>query len=275
MLSIITAVHNQLAMNRLFLENLKRYSSLQHQLVVIDNCSTDGSAEFFEQQGATVIRNERNYSYPHSQNQGIRASQYEYLAFLNNDLIVSKEWDRRAIQIFESNKLDIASWCSTDRCESQEATVAASRKWKRIRNPLLFLFGPRYLNLKIMHRWMYGDWDQWIDDRYAKFGSTTKEGFTGCALLTTKKVLDKLGWWDETIQAADFDLFLRTKERSLIRGDVKPIQLMLGVYLHHFVRLTYKSRVPAFADSAQLSDVETKWGKENVNRLLVDTDVRI
>src|SRR5947208_13580 len=72
MISIITAVYNQLAVNRLFVENLRRYTHHPYELIIIDNGSTDGSAEFFEQQGATVIRNGANYSYPHCQNQGIK-----------------------------------------------------------------------------------------------------------------------------------------------------------------------------------------------------------
>ncbi|MEK6763014.1 MAG: hypothetical protein AABY96_09885 [Nitrospirota bacterium] len=42
MLSIIVAGHNQL-----FLEGIQRYTTGPHKVIVIDNYSTDGSAEFF------------------------------------------------------------------------------------------------------------------------------------------------------------------------------------------------------------------------------------
>jgi GT2 family glycosyltransferase len=51
MLSIITAVHNLLPMNRLFWEYLQRYTALPFELIIIDNDSTDGSDRFFEAQG--------------------------------------------------------------------------------------------------------------------------------------------------------------------------------------------------------------------------------
>ena len=70
-LSIITAVHNQLPMNRIYVEELRRRTDLPYELIVVDNASTDGSREFFESQGATVIANPANYSYPRCQNQGL------------------------------------------------------------------------------------------------------------------------------------------------------------------------------------------------------------
>ena len=92
-ISIITAVYNQLAMNQIYWENLKKNTQHPFELIVIDNASTDASADFFESVGARVIRNPGNYSYPVSQNQGIPVAQGEWLAFLNNDIIVSEGWD--------------------------------------------------------------------------------------------------------------------------------------------------------------------------------------
>ena len=48
MISIVTSVHNQLHMNKLFFETLQKNSALPFQLIVIDNNSTDGSKEFFK-----------------------------------------------------------------------------------------------------------------------------------------------------------------------------------------------------------------------------------
>jgi glycosyltransferase involved in cell wall biosynthesis len=48
MLSVIVVVHNQLGHNQLFLEGIRRYTTGPYEVIVIDNHSTDGSAEFFE-----------------------------------------------------------------------------------------------------------------------------------------------------------------------------------------------------------------------------------
>jgi len=55
MLSIIVAVHNQLGHSQLFLERIQRYMTGPCEVIVIDNHSTDGSAEFFEANGCQVI----------------------------------------------------------------------------------------------------------------------------------------------------------------------------------------------------------------------------
>ena len=83
MISIVTAVHNQIGMNRLFYETLKRNTRNVYELIIIDNNSTDGSREFFREHADTVIENPGNYSYPYCQNQGIAAARYDYLVFLN------------------------------------------------------------------------------------------------------------------------------------------------------------------------------------------------
>jgi glycosyltransferase involved in cell wall biosynthesis len=56
-LSIITAVHNQLPMNQIYWENLRKNTKNSFELIVIDNASTDASADFFESVGVRVIRN--------------------------------------------------------------------------------------------------------------------------------------------------------------------------------------------------------------------------
>lgn len=81
MISIITAVHNQLSMNQFFVKHLQKATRNRYELIVIDNASTDGSADFFESVGATVIRNAVNYSYPYCQNQGIAKARHDWLAF--------------------------------------------------------------------------------------------------------------------------------------------------------------------------------------------------
>ena len=56
MLSVIVAVHNQIGCSMLFLEGIRQYTTGPYEVIVIDNHSTDGSAEFFEANGCLVIR---------------------------------------------------------------------------------------------------------------------------------------------------------------------------------------------------------------------------
>jgi GT2 family glycosyltransferase len=203
---------------------------------VIDNGSTDGSIEFFESVNAKVIRNDRNYSYPYTQNQGIVAAQYEWLAFLNNDIIVCPSWDKLLIDSMKKNGLDVATSCGIEQVETRFETKKLKRKWKKIKN-ILGLFGFNRTTLSLMHRLMYGNWEAFCAKRQADFKGKIKEGFVGNSVMLHKSALDKVGLWDERVQAGDFDLYLRTKKRHDEVGDIKPMSICLDTFNHHYIRL--------------------------------------
>jgi GT2 family glycosyltransferase len=259
MLSIVTAVFNQLEMNKLFLERLQRFTALPHEVIIIDNNSTDGSGDYFRTKGATVIANDGNYSYPHCQNQGIAAARGDILAFLNNDIIVSPSWDLRLLKVMEWNQLDVATPCGVERLEANTATRYYRKKWSLVRRVARW-FRPESRRLRLMHRWMYGDWEGFADRRWRSFEYCVREGFVGSSVMMTRRALDKVGLWDERIQAGDFDLYLRTKIRSLRKGDIRPVHVSLGVFNHHYIRQTAKAPRPAFKDQSNLLPLQQKWG---------------
>jgi glycosyltransferase involved in cell wall biosynthesis len=265
-LSIITAVYNQLPMNQIYWENLVKHTQHSFELIVIDNASTDASADFFELVGARVIRNAGNYSYPVSQNQGIAIAKGEWLAFLNNDIIVSPGWDDTLIANAEHNQLDVITSCGIERIESKAATKKLRRRWNRIRG-LVGLFGTGRNSLLLMHKWMYGHWAAFCENRRDNFRHQAVEGFVGNTVMFSRRALDILGPWDETQQAADFDLFLRTALRAREVGDIRPMHIALDCFNHHYIRLTMKGGYPPFVDKEKLIPLEQKWSAEQ--RLLL------
>jgi len=261
MISIITAIFNQLNINKLFWESIKKYTHHPFELLIIDNGSTDGSVDFFKSIGAKVVLNGANYSYPYCQNKGIELAQYDYLAFLNNDIIVSPKWDLRLIENMKVNNLQIATVCGIENIENKNATRRLKNRWKLYRN-LLKVFGHSQLNLRLSHKLMYGDWEGFCNNRYRRFKGQIKEGFVGSAILMKKDALDKIGLWDERIQAADYDLYLRSKKRSIEYKDIKPTNICLDVYVHHFIRITLSANPPEFKDKERLISLEEKWDKD-------------
>jgi GT2 family glycosyltransferase len=263
MISIITAVHNGLPMNRLFWHYLSKYTFYPFELIIIDNNSTDGSREFFKSVGAKVIENELNYTYPVCQNQGIAVAKYDIFAFMNNDIIVSPHWDKRLLEVADAGGFDIITPVGIEMLEDEAVTKAIKRKWLRIKNPLA-LFGFSDFNLKLMHRLMYGYWERFANKGFEKFGLAVKEGFIGNTVMMRRAALAKIGLWDERIQGADFDLYIRSKKRSMEQKDIKPVQMALGVFIHHYIRLTSKSTRAPFADKANIISNEEKWGIEKM-----------
>src|SRR5262249_52979665 len=62
--------------------------SLDHEVVVVDNASTDGSGEAAQAAGARVIALDKNLGFAAANNAGIRATQSELVLLLNSDTIV-------------------------------------------------------------------------------------------------------------------------------------------------------------------------------------------
>ncbi len=271
MISIITAVHDGLPVNRIFRENLYRYTRFPFELIIIDNASRDGSGAFFAAGGARVISNDRNFSYPHSQNQGIEAARNDLLCFLNNDVVVSPGWDERLLASMAHHGLDLISACGVEHLESEAVTRSFSRRWKRVKN-LLSLLGTGTAALKAMHRLMYGDWEKFCAKRYREHRLQVIEGIVGNNVMVTRKAIQLLGPWDERIQGADFDLFMRAKKRSVEKGDIRACHIALDVFIHHYIRLTVKQvgLRPAFADANRMIPLEEKWS--DAERMLLHPD---
>lgn len=264
MLSIITAIYNQKSMNELYWHYLSTYTHHPFELIVIDNGSTDGSVEFFKSVGAKVISNGVNYSYPYCQNRGIEAAKYDWLAFLNNDIIVCPDWDKRLMATMAKNGLEVATASGVELLESKSETRKFRRRWNKIKM-LLSLFGQAKLVLKLTHKLMYDNWEHFCEQRYQVFQYQVRQGFVGNAVMMKREALAKIGWWDERLQAADFDLYYRSIERAQTVGDIKPVHICLDVFIHHYIRLTSKKSYPPFVDKANLISIEQKWGKAKMD----------
>ncbi len=260
MLSIITAVYNQKSMNELYWENLTKHTHHPFELIVVDNGSDDGSAEFFESVGAKVIRNGANYSYPVCQNRGIEVAKYDWLAFLNNDVIVSPNWDKHIIENMTFNNLDVASACGVEAVESTDETRKLRRRWNKVKL-LISLFGQSMFFLSITHKIMYPNWARFCNQRYQKFEKKIRQGFVGNTIVMKRTALQKIGLWDERFQTADYDLYFRSLERSQTVGDIKPVHICLDSFVHHYIRLTAKVSYPPFVDKDNLIPVTDKWGQ--------------
>jgi GT2 family glycosyltransferase len=157
-----------------------------------------------------------------------------------------------------ANNLAVATVCGIEQLENAQVTKKTKRRWMRIKN-LISLFGISHRTLTLMHRIMYGNWEQFCARRNTLFRHQIKEGFVGNTVVMRREALDKIGLWDERIQGADFDLYLRCKEREQTHHDIRAVHICLDVFVHHYIRLTIKAGYPPFADKQNLIAFEEKW----------------
>ena len=84
------------------LEKLRLQTDAAAEILVVDNGSTDGSAEAAEAAGARVMRLKRNEGFAHAVNLGIVAARTEWVAVINNDVEPEPEWLERLLDGAES-----------------------------------------------------------------------------------------------------------------------------------------------------------------------------
>lgn len=77
-----------------------------YEILVLDNCSTDDSAETINQKFPQVhlIRNDVNSGFGAGNNIAARMAKGEYLAFLNADTVVKKDWLAELIKAMQSEQ---------------------------------------------------------------------------------------------------------------------------------------------------------------------------
>src|SRR5256885_16311558 len=66
----------------------------QLEIIVVDNGSTDGSLGLVKARfpGVVLVQNETNLGFSKAANMGAERARGEYVAFLNNDMRVGKNW---------------------------------------------------------------------------------------------------------------------------------------------------------------------------------------
>jgi len=163
------------------------------EIIVVDNGSKDSSAEFVEKffSKVKIIKLDKNYGFARAVNKGIKASKGEYIALLNNDTKVDKNW---LAELAKAAK------------ENPKVNIFASN--------ILFWDGKRIDSQGIEFFWK-GKAEQVNHGEIYNPKPTTQNpqptfGACAAAVLYRKKIFEKLGYFDE-----DFFAYLEDVDFSL------------------------------------------------------------
>lgn len=278
-LSIITAVHNALPMNRFYWEMLTQQTTVPFELVVIDNHSTDGSETFFADlarrplrlgQSVVYVRNELNQSYPASQNQGLRHASADILCFFNNDIWLPRGWHEPIERLLRAHPLLVVSPSGQEAQPTRRAMSRLMRRWKRVvfvsKLWKALLRRSEDARLRWMVRAMYGDLEHFHSPSPPQ-GPRTIPGINGSVVAMHRDLLRRLPEiWDERFQSADWHLYL-TMARLHEQDPAVPLpQIALDTYAHHFIRYSVKQEWEPFP-TAQCVPLRQHWGEDEIRRL--------
>ncbi|MEW6659546.1 MAG: glycosyltransferase [Thermodesulfobacteriota bacterium] len=106
--SIIIPVFNNLSLTRQCLEAIEENTDAPHEIIVVDNGSSDGTRDYLHRLEAgglvRAITNRANLGFAKASNQGAQAARGEYLVFLNNDTIVQPGWLRELVNAAQKDE---------------------------------------------------------------------------------------------------------------------------------------------------------------------------
>ncbi|MBO4373671.1 MAG: glycosyltransferase family 2 protein [Lachnospiraceae bacterium] len=160
------------------LDSLKEQDFDDLEILVVDNCSTDGSADIVKNEYPEITLKllSENFGFSRAVNEGLKLSEAPYVILLNNDTRVEKDFVSR---LFEAVSGD-------------ERIFSASAKMLQMSNPdRIDGAGDLYCALG----WAFARGKGKKRTRYERPCNI----FASCAgaSIYSRKILDEIGWFDE------------------------------------------------------------------------------
>jgi GT2 family glycosyltransferase len=224
--TIIMPVMNQLEFTKRCVESILANSPEQFEFLIIDNASTDGTAEYLEELEKTstlftILRNQVNKGVSASWNQGVRAARHNIVCIINNDIeVLTQSWITQLQKTLKSN--DHNRWVCPRTCYDKNK---------------------QHMYRKTHYEQLPYNWNN--PDHYV----------VGCCFMCPKSVFTELGEFDEGFEIRyyeDLDYLARILSAGL------KVQMCIYALVYHAVGTT--SRKATGGDN-NYKYYEQKWGK--------------
>ncbi|MDX2472982.1 MAG: glycosyltransferase [Candidatus Krumholzibacteria bacterium] len=106
--SIVVLTYNALEFTRQCVASLLEFTDARHELIFVDNASTDGTVDYLREMTAPhdqmqFIANETNLGFAAGNNVGMAAATGRHVILLNSDVVVTEGWVERLVHTAETN----------------------------------------------------------------------------------------------------------------------------------------------------------------------------
>jgi glycosyltransferase involved in cell wall biosynthesis len=136
LVSIITPNYNCVQFIAQTIESVLAQTYQNWELIIIDDCSTDGSYEIARSYAKRdkrikVFRMEKNSGAALARNKGIELSHGDYLAFLDSDDIWISEKLEKQLQFMQTNNCDF-SFTEYEHIDERGISIGNRKSYKKI-----------------------------------------------------------------------------------------------------------------------------------------------
>jgi GT2 family glycosyltransferase len=245
--SIIIPTFNQGDLLRQCIESIAQYTPESHEIIVIDNASTDGTADYLQSMtGKLRYRvNPDNVGFAGGVNQGLMMARGSKLLLLNNDTVVTHNWLTNLHRCLDSDERFGLVGPMTNYISGEQ------------------LVGISYSSMDEMHRFAE------VFNRPDPHRWKKTARITGFCLLFRRELFERLGFFDEGFligNCEDDDFCLRVRllgQELVIAGDV---------FIHHVGSVSMKALGSEMGEvyGRNLDYYAKKWG--NIQQLMAEID---
>jgi GT2 family glycosyltransferase len=217
--SIIIVTWNAIDHLKRYLPSVAAATYSDFEIILADNASTDGSAEWVKEHipGAKVVTFDKNYGYCGGNNRAVSQANGDILIFLNNDVEVSPDWLQPLADTFRDESIGIAQpkMLSVDEPEKFEYAGAAGGLIDKMGYP--FCKGRVFDHIEVDQ----GQYDEACEIFWA----------SGAAFAVRKDLFTDLGGFDEDFEfhMEEIDLCWRAHKTGIrICSQPKSVVYHLG-----------------------------------------------
>lgn len=234
--SIIIPTYNQLPYLKECIESIVQYTDTPYELIIIDNASDDGTAEFLKSsQGLRYRINEENLGFAGAVNQGLMMAKGTTLMILNNDSVVTTNWLSNLLNCLQSDSQfgivgPVTNYISGDQLiHVSYQDIAEMQQFSKSYNQ--------------------SNADSW----------TVTVRLTGFCMLMRREDFNRLGFFDEGFEIGNCE-----DDDYGLRARLLGMQLVIAkdTFIHHYGSVSMKSLNGKFEQvyANNLTFYSSKWG---------------
>lgn len=180
--SIIIVNYNTLQITQNCIDSvIEKTKGIQYEIILVDNASTDGSKEFFEQDSRiTYIYSERNGGFGYGNNLGMKVAKGKYFFLLNSDTLLVNNAIKEFVDYAESKSAKAVYGCYL---QHEDGSYCSS-----------FFYFPAFTISDFLKRIVHVKKHLPID-----FQEKEVEAISGADMFFHRKIFEKTGGFDDNI----------------------------------------------------------------------------